>query len=66
MGAQAGQLTESEVRPILKKDSVLWHLQSRMVAIVQQLPSRKVAQGSQLVVSRPKTRDHLEAKGHQL
>eukprot|EP00973_Karenia_brevis_P026210 3615338-Karenia_brevis.AAC.1 len=37
-----------------------------MVAIVQQLPSRKVAQGGQLVISRPKTCDHLEAKGHQV
>eukprot|EP00973_Karenia_brevis_P010303 1395966-Karenia_brevis.AAC.1 len=30
IGAQACQLTESETRPILKKDSVLWQLQSRM------------------------------------
>eukprot|EP00973_Karenia_brevis_P052416 7282589-Karenia_brevis.AAC.1 len=29
-GAQACQLTEAEIRPILKKDSVLWQLQSRM------------------------------------
>eukprot|EP00973_Karenia_brevis_P028762 3965885-Karenia_brevis.AAC.1 len=41
MGAEACQLTESEIRPIMKKDSVLWHLQSRMVAAVQTLPSRK-------------------------
>eukprot|EP00973_Karenia_brevis_P055465 7712037-Karenia_brevis.AAC.1 len=65
MGAQACQLTEAEVRPILKKDSVLWQLHSRMVARVQQLPSRKVAQGGHLVISRPKTEDRLEAKGHQ-
>eukprot|EP00973_Karenia_brevis_P084762 11761845-Karenia_brevis.AAC.1 len=37
-----------------------------MVAIVQQLPSRKPAQGRQLTVIKPTTRDHLEAKGHQL
>eukprot|EP00973_Karenia_brevis_P069786 9702061-Karenia_brevis.AAC.1 len=37
-----------------------------MVAIVQQIPSRKVAQGGQLVISRPKTQEHLEAKGHQV
>eukprot|EP00973_Karenia_brevis_P033157 4574608-Karenia_brevis.AAC.1 len=66
MGAQACQLTEAETRPILKKDSVLWQLQSRMVASVQQLPSRRVAQGTQLSIIRPTARDHLEAKGHQL
>eukprot|EP00973_Karenia_brevis_P043553 6034686-Karenia_brevis.AAC.1 len=32
----------------VRKDSVLWQLQSRMVAIVQQIPSRKVAQGGHL------------------
>eukprot|EP00973_Karenia_brevis_P029313 4042652-Karenia_brevis.AAC.1 len=53
MGAQACQLPESETRPILKKDSVLWQLQSRMVAVVQQLPSRRAAQGSQLVMISP-------------
>eukprot|EP00973_Karenia_brevis_P000888 122030-Karenia_brevis.AAC.1 len=37
-----------------------------MVAIVQQLPSRRVAQGRHLTVVGPSTRDHLEAKGHQL
>eukprot|EP00973_Karenia_brevis_P006832 927413-Karenia_brevis.AAC.1 len=37
-----------------------------MVATVQQLPSRKVAQGKHLSVVGPTTRDHLEAKGHQL
>eukprot|EP00973_Karenia_brevis_P061650 8573779-Karenia_brevis.AAC.1 len=37
-----------------------------MVAIVQQLPSRKAAKGSQLTVVRPTTSDHLEAKGHQI
>eukprot|EP00973_Karenia_brevis_P077205 10722840-Karenia_brevis.AAC.1 len=37
-----------------------------MVAIVQQLPSRKAAQGSQLAIIKPTTRDHLEAKGHQI
>eukprot|EP00973_Karenia_brevis_P037639 5194239-Karenia_brevis.AAC.1 len=42
MGADACQLTESEIRPIMKKDSVLWQLQSRMVAVVQTLPTRKV------------------------
>eukprot|EP00973_Karenia_brevis_P001678 228395-Karenia_brevis.AAC.1 len=30
MGAQACQLPEAEIRPILKKDRVLWQLQSRM------------------------------------
>eukprot|EP00973_Karenia_brevis_P017295 2373034-Karenia_brevis.AAC.1 len=30
MGALACQLTEAETRPIQKKDSVLWQLQSRM------------------------------------
>eukprot|EP00973_Karenia_brevis_P077313 10739880-Karenia_brevis.AAC.1 len=34
-----------------------------MVAIVQQIPSRKVAQSGHLVISRPRTQDHLEAKG---
>eukprot|EP00973_Karenia_brevis_P057336 7975403-Karenia_brevis.AAC.1 len=29
-GAQACQPIESETRPILKKDAVLWQLQSRM------------------------------------
>eukprot|EP00973_Karenia_brevis_P036621 5047264-Karenia_brevis.AAC.1 len=37
-----------------------------MVAIVQQLPGRKLAQGKHLTVVRPTTRDHLEAKGHIL
>eukprot|EP00973_Karenia_brevis_P028074 3866245-Karenia_brevis.AAC.1 len=37
-----------------------------MVAIVQQLPSRRAAQGTQLVIVKPSTRDHLEAKGHHL
>eukprot|EP00973_Karenia_brevis_P022661 3118924-Karenia_brevis.AAC.1 len=41
LGTQACQLTESEIRPIMKKDSVLWQLQSRMVAVVQTLPTRK-------------------------
>eukprot|EP00973_Karenia_brevis_P015180 2075411-Karenia_brevis.AAC.1 len=66
LGAQACQLTEAETRPILKKDSVLWQLQSRMVAIVQQLPSRKEAKGSQFPAVRPTTSDHHEAKGHQI
>eukprot|EP00973_Karenia_brevis_P082721 11466761-Karenia_brevis.AAC.1 len=48
MGAQACQLPEAEIRPILKKDSDLWQLHSRMVTIVQQLPSRKVAKGRHL------------------
>eukprot|EP00973_Karenia_brevis_P038444 5302621-Karenia_brevis.AAC.1 len=66
MGAQACQLTESETRPILKKDSVLWQLQSSMVAIVQQRPSRRAATGSQLTIVKPTTRDHLVATGHQV
>eukprot|EP00973_Karenia_brevis_P060422 8406886-Karenia_brevis.AAC.1 len=66
MGAQACQLTESETRPSLKEDSVLWQVQSRMVAIVRQLPARRTAQGTELVEGRPSTRDHLEAKGHQM
>eukprot|EP00973_Karenia_brevis_P011773 1594779-Karenia_brevis.AAC.1 len=37
-----------------------------MVAIVQQLPSRKAAQGNHLTIVKPTTRDHLEARGHQL
>eukprot|EP00973_Karenia_brevis_P010776 1458581-Karenia_brevis.AAC.1 len=37
-----------------------------MVAIVQQIPSRKVAQGGQLVVSKPTAQQQLEAKGHQM
>eukprot|EP00973_Karenia_brevis_P042325 5857375-Karenia_brevis.AAC.1 len=37
-----------------------------MVAIVQQLPSRRAAKGSQLTIVKPTTRDHLEAKGHQI
>eukprot|EP00973_Karenia_brevis_P059645 8302210-Karenia_brevis.AAC.1 len=53
LGAQAAQLSEAEIRPILKKDSVLWQLQSRMVAIVQQLPNRRAAQGNSLEVLRP-------------
>eukprot|EP00973_Karenia_brevis_P014103 1917817-Karenia_brevis.AAC.1 len=66
MGAQACQFTEAETRPIPKKDSVLWQLQSRMVTIVQQLPSRKATQGSQLAIVKPTNRDHLEAKGHKV
>eukprot|EP00973_Karenia_brevis_P052352 7274756-Karenia_brevis.AAC.1 len=37
-----------------------------MVAIVQQFPNRRTTQGIKLVVGRPSTRDHLEAKGHQV
>eukprot|EP00973_Karenia_brevis_P040671 5627251-Karenia_brevis.AAC.1 len=38
MGANTCQLTESERRPILKKDNVLWRLHSRMIAVLQTLP----------------------------
>eukprot|EP00973_Karenia_brevis_P078637 10915413-Karenia_brevis.AAC.1 len=48
LGAQACQLTESEIRFIMKKDSVLWQLQSRMVAVVQSLPARRVDTKGQL------------------
>eukprot|EP00973_Karenia_brevis_P086733 12025915-Karenia_brevis.AAC.1 len=47
-GALACQLTDSEVRPIMKKDSVLWQMHSRMVAVVQTLPTRKKGHRDQL------------------
>eukprot|EP00973_Karenia_brevis_P000400 57406-Karenia_brevis.AAC.1 len=39
-GAQGCQLTASEIRPILRKDRVLWQLQSRMIAVMQTMPTR--------------------------
>eukprot|EP00973_Karenia_brevis_P048653 6754006-Karenia_brevis.AAC.1 len=37
-----------------------------MVAIVQQIPNRKAAQGGRLEVIRPSAQQVLEAKGHQM
>eukprot|EP00973_Karenia_brevis_P091887 12409640-Karenia_brevis.AAC.1 len=37
-----------------------------MVAVVQSLPSKKINTKGQLVVTRPTTSDHLEARGHQI
>eukprot|EP00973_Karenia_brevis_P040286 5565030-Karenia_brevis.AAC.1 len=66
MGAEACQLTESEISPIITEDSVLWQLQSRMVAVVQTLPTRKVNTKGQLVIAKASTADHLDAKRHQI
>eukprot|EP00973_Karenia_brevis_P002805 381489-Karenia_brevis.AAC.1 len=37
-----------------------------MVAVVQSLPNTKMNTKGQLVITRPKTSDHLEARGHQI
>eukprot|EP00973_Karenia_brevis_P084588 11738443-Karenia_brevis.AAC.1 len=65
MGADTCQLTERETRPILKKDSVLWQLQSRMIAVLQTLPSRPRVTKDQLVVTPPTTAESLGDKGGQ-
>eukprot|EP00973_Karenia_brevis_P036954 5095329-Karenia_brevis.AAC.1 len=50
----------------MKKDSVLWQLQSRMVAVVQTLPSMNVSTKGQLAVAKPSTFAHVHARGHQI
>eukprot|EP00973_Karenia_brevis_P012510 1698271-Karenia_brevis.AAC.1 len=46
--------------------SVLWQLQSRMVAVVQTLPSRKASTKGQLAVVKPSTLDHMDVREHQI
>eukprot|EP00973_Karenia_brevis_P058683 8172861-Karenia_brevis.AAC.1 len=65
-GAQACQLTESEVRPIMKKDRVFWQLHSRMIAVLQTMPTGTKIVKDQLVVSQPTAQEKLGKMGHQV
>eukprot|EP00973_Karenia_brevis_P009923 1340774-Karenia_brevis.AAC.1 len=66
MEAEAGQLTDSEVRPILAKDRVLWQLQSRMIAVLQTLPTRSRVIKDQLVIAPLPIKKRWETKDTKL
>eukprot|EP00973_Karenia_brevis_P006196 844370-Karenia_brevis.AAC.1 len=63
-GALECQLTDSEVQPIIKKDRVRWH--SRMIAVVQTMPTRAKIPKDQLVVTQPSAREELDELEHQI